>query len=322
MGSAELADLSAGVWGVATVAACAELGIVERLGEPLSAEALAAGAGVSPQVAGRLADMLVVLGLVERRGELYVATSALAQRSPAMLAADGTATVLAAADLVRRAAAAELGDGGWRHTDPLLLQAQGTMSAGAVGTLERFVFPNAPGIPERLASGAAFLDVGTGVAAISIELCRRFPRLRAVGLEPAEAPFSLARANVAAAGLDDRVELRRTLVQDLDDAHVYDIAWLPVNFLPTEVLPAALERVHRAMCPGGLLLTGTLGGGDDDDPRTAAARLRSVLWGGDAVAPERLVALLEAAGFDDISVADRMGSSLVPVSARRYARDM
>jgi SAM-dependent methyltransferase len=316
MGSPELTDLSAGVWGIAAVAACAELGIVERLGEPTGAEPLAAEAGVSPQVAGRLLDMLVALGLAERRGTHYVATRALAERSPAMLAADGTATVLAAADLVRRAAERDLGDGGWRHTDPVVLQAQGTMSAGAVAFLERFVFPNTPGIPERLASGATFLDVGAGVAAVSIELCRRFPRLRVVALEPAEAPLALGRANVAAAGLEKRIELRRLLVQDLDDVEAFDIAWLPVNFLPAPDVPAALERVHRALRPRGLLLSGTLGGGGGDI-RAAAGRLRSVLWGGDAMTPDRVVTLLEAAGFTDIATADRMASSLVPVTARR-----
>jgi SAM-dependent methyltransferase len=191
------------------------------------------------------------------------------------------------------------------------------MSAGAVGYLERFVFPSAPGIPERLSSGATFLDVGAGVAAVTIELCRRFPRLRAVGLEPAEAPLALARRNVEAAGLVERVELRRQLVQELDDADAFDLAWLPLSFLPHEVVPVALARVHRAMRPGGLLLLATLGGGIGD-LRSAAAGLRSVLWGGDeAIEPRRVAALLEAAGFTDISVGDRMASSLVPLSARR-----
>jgi SAM-dependent methyltransferase len=316
MAAEDLADLSAGVWGVAVVAACAELGMVEALGEPIGAEAVAGGTGVSPRLAERLLDVLTALGLVERRGDLYVATRALADRSPALLAADGTATLLQAGDLVRRAAAGELTDDGWRHTDPAVLQAQGTMSAGAVAFLERVVFPGAPGIPERLESGAAFLDVGAGVAAVSIELCRRFPHLRAVGLEPTEAPLALARANVAAAGLEERLELRQLLVQDLDDVEAFDIVWLPLNFLPPAVVPAALERVHRALRPGGLLLLATLGGGGED-LRSAAARLRSVLWGGDALAPEGVAALLEAAGFTDVAVLDRMPSSLVPLTARR-----
>jgi SAM-dependent methyltransferase len=314
MAAADLAELSAGAWGVAVVGACAELGIAERLREPAGLEALADGAGVSSTLVERLLAVLVVLGLAERRGELYAATPQLAQRSPSLLAADAAATLLQAADLLRRAAAGELDTDGWRHTDPAVLQAQGTMSAGAVPFLERHVFPSAPGIPERLTSGASFLDVGAGVAAVSIELCRR---LRAVGLEPAEAPLALARRNVEAAGLAERVELRRQLVQELDDADAYDIAWLPLSFLPHEVVPVALARIHRAMRPGGLLLLATLGGAADD-LRSAAARLRSVLWGGgNAIEPHRVAALLEAAGFTDIAVGDRMATSLVPLSARR-----
>src|SRR4051794_4823222 len=316
MAAHDLAELSAGVWGVAVVGACAELGIVERLREPAGVEALAADTGVSSALVERLLGVLLALGLVERRGELYAATPELAQRSPSLLAADGAATLLQAADLLRRATARELTTDGWRHTDPAVLQAQGTMSAGAVSFLERYVFPSAPGIPERLTSGATFLDVGAGVAAVSIELCRRFPRLRAVGLEPAEAPLALARRNVEAAGLGERLQLRRQLVQELDDADAFDIAWLPLNFLPHDVIPVALARVHRALRPGGLLLLATLGGGGED-LRSAAARLRSVLWGGEALAPERVAALLEAEGFSEIAVLDRMPSSLVPLTARR-----
>jgi SAM-dependent methyltransferase len=312
----DLADLSAGVWGVAVVTACAELGMLEALREPTGVEAVAAGARVPPRVAERLLDVLVALGFAERRGEAYVATEALAGRSPALLAADGATTLLQAADVVRRAAAGELSDDGWRHTDPAVLQAQGTMSAGAVPFLERFVFPAAAGIPERLEHGAAFLDVGAGVGAVSIELCRRFPRLRAVGLEPADAPLALARANVAEAGLDSRVELRQLLIEDLEDVEAFDIAWLPLNFLPPAVVPVALERVYAALRPGGLLLLATLGGGGED-LRSAAARLRSVLWGGDALAPERVAELLGAAGFTDVAVLDRLPSSLVPLTARR-----
>jgi hypothetical protein len=70
------------------------------------------------------------------------------------------------------------------------------------------------------------------------------------------------------------------------------------------------------MRPGGYLLNGSLAGGGDD-AGAAAARLRAVLWGGDTVAPERIVELLEAAGFGDVVLMPRMPSGLVPMYARR-----
>lgn len=51
------------------------------------------------------------------------------------------------------------------------------------------------------------LDVGTGTAQIPIELCRRAPRVRVVAVDAAESMLALARKNVAAAGLADRIEL-------------------------------------------------------------------------------------------------------------------
>jgi hypothetical protein len=96
----------------------------------------------------------------------------------------------------------------------------------------------------------------------------------------------------------------------------FDLAWLPGNFLAPDVMPAALAAVHRALRPGGWLLNATLGGGDDD-PRSVAARLRAVLWGGDVLSPEGAVSLLEEAGFADVTVLPRLGSGLVPMYGRR-----
>jgi SAM-dependent methyltransferase len=312
----DLGQLAAGTWGVAVLTACAELGMVEALQEPASAAALAAGAGVSPALAERLLDVLVALGLAERDGDGYRGTPELFERPPAYLAADGASGLLQAADLVRRAASGTLGGDAWSHTEPLVLQAQGTMSAGAVPMLARFVFPSASGIPERLEAGAAFLDVGAGVGAISIALCRLYPALRAVGLEPMQAARALAVANVAEAGLSDRIELRAELVQELEEVEEFDIVWLPLSFLPRVIVPAALERLQRAMRPGGLLLTATHGG-TGDDLAGAAARLRAVLWGGDAPAPDEVSELLAAAGFDDVALGQIPGSTLVPMRARR-----
>ena len=296
----DLSRLAAGVWGVAAVTACAELGILDALNEGREVDA-----DVPPALASRLLDVLVAMGFAERTEAGYVGTSALAGRSPAFLAADGASGVLQAADLVRRAAAGTLSEW-WEHADPLILQAQGTMSAAGVPQLEP-IFP---------ADASAFLDVGAGVGAISIALCRRYRSLRAVGLEPLDAARDLAARNVSAAGLSDRIELRAQRVQELEDEEAFDVAWLPLSFLPASILPAALARVFRSLRAGGLLLTATHGGGGDDLPG-AAARLRAVLWGGEPVPPADVASMLTAAGFSEVAEGRIPGSSLVPMQARR-----
>lgn len=233
----------------------------------------------------------------------------------AVLQADLRTGLLQSAALVEDAIGGRL-SAGWAHIDERVLQAQGTMSGIAVGFIEEHL-PTLDGLAERLDSGdGAFLDVGAGVGAMTIAFCRRHPSLRAVSLEPQEAPFQLARANIVAAGLSDRVALRQQLVQELTDYASFDLAWLPGNFLPPAVLPSALTAVHRALRPGGWLLNACLGGGDEG-PSAAAARLRAVLWGGDTLEPEQVTALLIEYGYVNVRLLPRMASGLVPMVAQR-----
>src|SRR5262245_52046396 len=51
------------------------------------------------------------------------------------------------------------------------------------------------------------LDLGTGTAQIPVELCRRTPHVQITAIDAAASMLALARRNVAAAGLNDRIEL-------------------------------------------------------------------------------------------------------------------
>ena len=316
----QLAELSASAWTYTAIGAAVELGLPASMVEPTSAVSLASAAGVSVPLASSLAEALVAGGLAERKGAGFVAASGLgalaAGPSQEVLRADLRSGLLQMAALFDGATRAQVGTG-WRHADERILQAQGVMSAGAIAMLEAQVFPHMEGMKERLDSvDGAFLDVGAGVAAVSIELCLRHPRLRAVALEPQEPPRRLAQLNVANAGLSDRIEIRAGLVEDLKDREAFALVWLPGNFLGSEAMPKALAAVHRALRPGGYLLNACLGGGGDDQ-RSTAARLRAVLWGGDTVAPEHIADLLRQAGFDGVALMDRLPSGLVPMQARR-----
>lgn len=147
-------------------------------------------------------------------------------------------------------------------------------------------------------------------------MCQQYPAIRAVGLEPASAPRELARRNVAAAGLKERIELRDRRVEELDDEAAFDVARLPASFLPADTLATALGTVHRALRPGGLLLTGALDP-RGEDAEAAVTRLRLTLWGADSVAPGEVVAMIEAAGYVDVTPVPSQSGRLVPMHARR-----
>jgi SAM-dependent methyltransferase len=291
-----------------------EKGVIAAL--PGDALAVAQRTGLAPPLVARLLDVLVAVGLVEPDGDGYRAAEPLAgdRARGERVAAEARSELLQAADLVKGGA---LDLEGWRHEDPAILRAQGVSSAAAVPALAA-AFPSLGDLSQRMERpGATALDVGTGVAAIAIALCRRFPELRVVGLEPAKAPMAEARRNVVAAGMDRRIELRGQRVEDLTDEAAFDFAFLPMVFLSTETLRAALPAIHRALKPGGWVVTASLGApGDGLAP--ALARLKATLWGSEALPPETVHALLDEAGYAEVRVFDvPPGVTLVPVAARR-----
>jgi predicted O-methyltransferase YrrM/DNA-binding transcriptional ArsR family regulator len=309
-----VSDLADGAWALAALSTALEHGLLE--GEPAGAADIARRTGLAEPLVARLLDVLVALGFVERRADgTYRAAAGLADRGVAeRLGAEARSTLLQAAELGR---GGPLDREGWRHEDPALLHAQGVSSSAAVPALAA-AFPSLGDLAERMdRPGAAALDVGTGVAAIAIALCRRFPALRVVGLEPAKAPMAEARRNVVAAGLDRRIELRGQRVEDLADEAAFDFAFLPLVFLSTATLRAGLPAVHRALKPGGWVVTAALGAaGDALAP--ALARLKGTLWGSEALAPHEVRALLEEAGYVDVREIDvPAGATLLPVAARR-----
>ncbi len=285
--------------------------------------AVAQRTGLPAGLARRLLDVLVALGVAERdAGGGYrpgAAAEALLRDRAATeaLAAEARSALLQSADLVARGRAGTLDVGGWLHEDPEILRAQGVSSGAAVPALAK-AFPLLGDLAERMERpGAAALDVGTGVAAIAIALCRRFEHLRVVGLEPASAPLAEARRNVVAAGLEQRIELRAQRVEDLADEAAFDFCFLPSVFLSTPALRSGLAAVLRALRPGGWVVMSTLGApGDALAP--ALSRLKATLWGSEALAPAEVARLCEEAGYAEVRiVAVPERSTLTPIAAQR-----
>jgi hypothetical protein len=144
------------------------------------------------EIAAPVLDVLVALGFARQSGDTYQSVDGLqpmlTDEGIEQLLAELRTTVQQSRDLVDRAQRRTL-SGGWIHTDPEILHAQGVSGrAGARAMAEQGV-PRLSGLAERLnAPSASFLDVGVGVGVIAIEMCRTYPTLRVVGLEPAEAP--------------------------------------------------------------------------------------------------------------------------------------
>jgi SAM-dependent methyltransferase len=207
---------------------------------------------------------------------------------------------LQAADLLERPQRAP----GWVFDDPTVLQSQGRASSIQPALIASCA-PQLDGLAKALAApDARFLDIGSGVAAQAIAACRQWPAVRVVGVDPFATAVALARHNVAAAGLDSRIELRGQSIEDLTEEMCYDLAWMPIPFMPGPVLPDAVKRTLHALRPGGWAILG-LYASPDDPLSELLTNLRTVRSGGQALSPDQTAALLTQGGFAQVSVLPR-----------------
>jgi SAM-dependent methyltransferase len=316
-------DLSTSVWAFATVTAALEAGLLDRLAQPQPLGAISAHTGMDPSLVEPMLDVLVAVGLARRDGDIFVGAPGLlpllAPDAKEVLLAEVRSTDLQSRQLIQDAKRGALAPG-WQHTDPELLQAQGRSGKGGVRLMVEQGFRRVPELEERLQRPtASFLDVGVGVGVIAIELCRSYPALRVVGLEPAAAALAQARRNVDAANLGDRIQLRQQRVEDLGDSEAFDLAYVAQVFLPDQAFEPGLRRVWRALRPGGWLTLPVISA-PGADLQAALARLRNTLWGGGARLAEQVAETLRAVGFTGVQIFPAaQGGTLRAVVARRPA---
>ena len=186
--------------------------------------------------------------------------------------------------------------GSWTSDDPVLLQAQGSASAAVA----RLIAGAGLGF-----EGARILDVGTGVAGLAIAFCTTFPGATVVGLDPWGPALALARENVAAAALEERVTLLPTPVEEFADPDGFDLVWLPSFFIPEAALDAALARIHALLRPAGTLVVGVSYGAGEASLEAAVDDLFTVRSGGSVLAAADAVERLRRAGFAEPRQVDR-----------------
>ena len=186
---------------------------------------------------------------------------------------------------------------GWTHTDPLVLE--------VIGRASTIIPMLLAGRPE-FENVTSVLDVGVGVGLLAIAATTAWPGATVVGVDVWEPALERARANVAGAGLTDRITIRNQDVTTLDDVDAFDLAWIPTFFIADGQLVATIDRVMQALKPGGWIVLGRF----DDVPDPLAQALsdaRTIRSGGAIVAVARAVELLEDAGYDAVHELEKHG---------------
>jgi len=269
-------------------------------------DAIATGQPLPPALDARIGDMLSVLGM----------TGALDGVTP-LDAGQFLSEIRQVMSIDESLLYAESRSTSWIHDDKRVLQSAGDFSRGFARALTRMFIPQLEGLQARLsAKGGALLDVGVGVGSFAGEMAALWPELRVTGIDVWQPSLALARANIAAAGVGSRVELREQACEDLADAAAFDLAWLPIIFMPERIIPAALERTFRALRPGGWLVTG-LANTEGTEFSPTFWRLRTTMFGGPMWTLGQLQELLAAKGYTDTRVLPTPPGAPALVVARR-----
>jgi 16S rRNA G966 N2-methylase RsmD len=204
----------------------------------------------------------------------------------------------------------------WSVTDPAILNSLGQASAAFALLIRDQLAPQLDGLGDALAGDATILDVGMGVGALSIAFARALPTASVVGIDIWEPSLAISRENVAAAGLEDRVEVRAQDVTALAEDERYDLVWFSGPFIPKAVIADALDRCRHALKDGAWLIFGAYGGADQR--QQALADLRTVRSGGAPLGDEETLGLLAGAGLRDSRVLEvQIGMPARLIAARR-----
>ncbi len=206
--------------------------------------------------------------------------------------------------------------GGWDHVDEGMLQAQGRLSTSVIGAF-RAAERELGGLGQRLqATDATFLDVGTGTGWLAIAIARAYPRVQVVGIDIHEPALALARRNIADEQLTARVDVQRRDVVTVSDHSRFDAIWLPLPFLPADIVSPALVACARALRPDGWLLAGTYAGSGDRQSELLAD-LRTVRSGGHPWRADEVVDLMAQHGLTDAREVPRTWPAPVHLYAGR-----
>ena len=181
-------------------------------------------------------------------------------------------------------------EAGWSYTDPVLLEGIGRAS---------MMMPALMAAAPELADVSSLLDIGTGVGLLAIAATKTWTKCSVVGIDLWEPSLELARHNVHAADCDDRIELRKQDVVDLDDIERFDCVWFPTFFFTRETIARALPKIRTANSAGGYAVLAHYEA-PPEPLAQATTRLRTIRDGGSELDRDSAAELLRDAGYGDV----------------------
>ena len=176
---------------------------------------------------------------------------------------------------------------------------EGFLSPGGADEVARIV-ADAP------IAGARVLDVGCGLGAIDLLLVERFGAAHVTGIDVEAALVARAAARVKAAGLPDRISIRRVSPGPFPfDDGSFDVVFSKDSMIHIPDKPALYADIHRVLAPGGWMVAGDWFGNGCEPTPAMREWLDAVGLTFTLESIEASAKLVEACRFTDIAWQDR-----------------
>lgn len=251
--------LISNVWIFSILVILAEKNLLEKLCHPVELDELKAILGLNESVLDNMLAVLVEQGAMIKEGDVVY----FSEEMQALIKLKGAYNIQLVLKRTQDHSKAWVKDicdhhwqQGWYYQDESLLQTQGDISQVIVTE----IFALTPELDHKLnLPSCTLVDVGAGVAKISLKACELYPELKVVAIEPADIPYKLAQQNIAHSNYTNRIELRKIMVQNLKEKNTFDVIWFPQWFLiEDDDYHAAIHTIYSALKPGGVLVSLTV----------------------------------------------------------------
>ncbi len=204
-------------------------------------------------------------------------------------------------------------------------RAIGDITTGLHIVVAKRLLPSIPGLKEVLEGGPHILDMGCGAGGLLVRLAKTYPGATCVGVDVDAPRAPAARANVAAAGLDDRIRIEHMTGETIAHQDEFDLVTLfeVIHEIPMPVRPQVIANCFQALKPGGALFildeTYPSQAADLAKPEYAFAvqtAFNELIWGNVVPTREEQESLLGEAGFVDLQRA-QIGDIFTMITARK-----